>query len=206
MAVENGNHRDRDDRAAAAAAGGMRRWLPWIIGAIALLILILALRGCDDDDRGAETITDADTASLEAGGTGAATATTLGEAAAWNSQAFTAYLGGTEPVGRTFALDRITFASGSSLVRNEAQGQIAEVAAALQTRPTARISLRGYADPEGDAAANQELSATRTQAVRNALIKAGAAENQIVAASAMGETGDAAIEANRRVEITLTAR
>lgn len=202
MAVNNG-HDDRDRHAAAAAEGGMRRWLPWILGAIALLILILALRSCGDDDRAATTDT--------AGGTTAITpvdgsTAMAGDTAAWNSAAFTSYLGGTEPVGRAFALDQVTFASGSSLIRNEAQGQIAEVAAALKARPTARVSLRGYADPEGEAAANQELSETRTQAVRNALIKAGAGEDQIAAASAMGETGDAASEANRRVEITVTAR
>ena len=205
MAVTNGNDdRDRHDRVAAGATGGTRRWLPWIIGAIALLILILALRSCGDDDR-VDTATTADTAALDPAVTGAGTATT-GEAAAWNGAAFTSYLGGTEPVGRSFALDRVTFASGSSLIRNEAQGQIAEVAAALKARPTARVRLRGYADPAGAAAANQELSETRTQAVRNALIKAGAGENQIAAATGLGETGNAAVEANRRVEITVTAR
>lgn len=205
--VDTNHDRDRDR---VAAAGGTRRasWLPWVIGAAAVLLLILALRGCDDDDaRSDAALTEADTASLEAGGTVPAAGTAAaGGAAAWNNAAFTSYLGGSEPLGRTFALDRITFASGSSLIRNDAQGQIAEVAAALKARPTARVSLRGYADPAGDAAANQELSETRTQAVRNALIKAGAAESQIVAASAMGETGNAATEANRRVEITVTAR
>ncbi|MGX7953154.1 OmpA family protein [Tsuneonella sp. HG249] len=207
MAVNNGNDHDRHDRAADAAGGGMRRWLPWIIGALALLLLLLALRSCDDDrgEAGTETVITGDTTTVTPAGTAAGTAAT-GEPSAWNSAAFTSYLGGNEPVGRAFALDQVNFASGSSLIRNEAQGQIAEVAAALKARPTARVSLRGYADPAGDAAANQELSETRTQAVRNALIKAGAGENQIAAASAMGETGNAATEANRRVEITVTAR
>ncbi|MFA9199971.1 MAG: OmpA family protein [Cypionkella sp.] len=207
--VDPNHDRDRDH---LGAAGGARRpaWLPWVLGAAAILLLLLLLRSCNDDDaRSDAALTDADTASMEAGGTvpaaGSMAAGAAG-AAAWDNAAFTSYLGGTEPVGRTFALDQVTFASGSSLVRNEAQGQIAEVAAALKARPSARVSLRGYADPAGDAAANQELSETRTQAVRNALIKAGAAENQIVAAEALGETGDAASEANRRVEITVTAR
>jgi outer membrane protein OmpA-like peptidoglycan-associated protein len=203
MAVTNGNDdRDRRDR---AAAGGTRRWLPWVLGALALLLLILALRSCGDDEADRATTTGANNAAMAPAGTPVG-ATAGGEAAAWNSAAFTSYLVGSEPVGRAFALDQVTFASGSSLIRNEAQGQIGEVAAALRARPTARVSLRGYADPAGDAAANQELSETRTQAVRNALIKAGASENQIEAASAMGETGDAATEANRRVEITVTAR
>lgn len=203
--VDTNRNDDRDRRDAAAAAAGTRRWLPWIIGAIALLMLILALRSCGDDDRGDTEAVTADSEAMIEGVEDDSAAMT-GTAGEWNGAEFTRYLGGSDPVGRTFALDRVTFASGSSLVRNEAQGQIAEVAAALRARPTARVSLRGYADPEGDAAANQELSQTRTQAVRNALIKAGAREEQIVAASALGETGSSATEANRRVEITVTAR
>lgn len=204
MPITDPNDPDRRDRApaAATAGGGVGRWLPWLLAAIALVILILALRGCDDDRRAADVeraSPGAGTASPTAGPVGA-------EAAAWDSEAFGRYLAGSEPVGRTFVLDRITFASGSSLIRNEAQAQIAEVAAALRARPSARVRLRGYADPEGDAEANRELSETRTQAVRNALIRAGAAPEQIAAASAMGETGETASEANRRVEITLTAR
>ena len=116
MAINSG-HDDHDRRAAAAAEGRIRRWLPWILGAIALLILILALRSCGDDDRSDNITTTGDPAVVDPAATSTLGTPVAGEASAWNSQAFTTYLGGNEPVGRAFALDRVTFASGSSLIK-----------------------------------------------------------------------------------------
>ena len=200
------NDSNRHDRAAAPATG-RNRWLPWVMGALVLLGLILLLRSCGDDDRAADVADDGTIATTGAADTAATDpALAAGGSMAWNANAFGTYLAGNEALGRTFGLERVTFASGSSLLRGDALSEVQEVAAALKARPTARVTLRGYADPAGDAAANQELSETRTQAVRNALIKAGAGENQIVAAEALGETGNAATARNRRVEITVDAR
>lgn len=202
----NGNN-DRDRRDGVAGTTGRRnRWLPWVIGGILLLLLLLALRSCSDDDNDAaadQTVAEAP-AGTDAGTVPAATA--VGQTTDWNREAFGSYLAGDEAIGRTFALGRVTFASGSALMNSDAKAQVSEVAEALKGRPTARVSLRGYADPAGDAAANQALSQQRTDAVRNALVSAGAGENQVTSASALGETGDAAVEANRRVEITVTGR
>ncbi len=204
MADINGNQ-DRNRHDGVGTTGARRnRWLPWVIGGILLLVLFLALRSCGDDDS-----TDASQTVAEAPVAGAADiapATATDETLDWNSETFATYLASTDPVGRSFALGRVTFASGSALLNNDAKAQVGEVATALKGRPTARVSLRGYADPAGDAAANQALSQQRTDAVRNALIGAGAGENQVTSASALGETGSAAVEGNRRVEITLTAR
>jgi len=203
-----------DDRREAGVPPPRRRpnWLLWVIGAVLLLLLLLAVRSCADNDADADhagNVADADNVAMapdESAGAGTAAMADAGQPVVWNREAFTTYLGGTEPVGRAFALDRVTFNSGSALLKADAKAQIAEVAAALKARPTARVSLRGYADPAGDAAANQALSEQRTNAVRNALVDAGASEAQVAAAQALGETGNAAVEANRRVEITVTAR
>lgn len=202
--------RERDRRDATGAPVVRNRWLPWVIGGVVLLLLLLALRSCGDKDADDTAVVTDNAASAPSGtvtGTVAATgAAGAGAASAWDRTAFSDYLAGNEPVGRAFALERVTFASGSVLLNADAKAQVGEVAAALKARPTARVSLRGYADPAGDAAANQALSEQRTNAVKNALVAAGAGKDQVAAASALGETGDAAIEANRRVEITVTAR
>jgi outer membrane protein OmpA-like peptidoglycan-associated protein len=203
------NDPNRRDRVGAPVAG-RKSWLPWVIGGIVLLLLILLLRGCGDDEATVATGTGEDTAAMApadgTAGMGAGGAMTPGQATAWNANEFGTYLGGTEPVGRSFALERVTFASGSALLNADARAQINEVAAALKSRPSARVSLRGYADPAGDAAANQALSEQRTAAVRNALVDAGATAAQVAATSAMGETGTDTNVGNRRVEITVTAR
>lgn len=177
-----------------------KKWLPWVIGALLLLGLLLLLRTCGDDgDAAVQTAATDDMA-------GRTTAATPAGATAWNTDVFGTYLSGDEALGRSFALERVTFASGSALLNADARAQLGEVASALKSRPSARVSLRGYADPEGDAAANQTLSQQRTDAVRNALIEAGANLDQVRSASGLGETGIAAVAGNRRVEITVTAR
>jgi membrane fusion protein (multidrug efflux system) len=205
MVGTNGSRDHNHDRGNAGAPAGRRKpWLPWLIGGVLLLLLLLALRSCGEDDevQNAQETATAETMGPRVEGTVTANAAPT----AWSSQDFAGYLGGTEPLGRAFVLERVTFASGSALLNADAQAQIREVATALKGRPSAKVALRGYADPAGDAAANQALSSQRTDAVRNALIKAGANEAQVAAAGAMGETGNAAVEGNRRVEITVTAR
>lgn len=203
MVNNDPNHRN----GTANSGNGAKRWLPWVIGALLLLGLILLLRSCGDDE--AATVSEDPAATIDSstvGGTvGNGTAGT-NQTINWSAGDFGIYLSGNEPLGRSFALERVTFASGSALLNADARAQIGEVAAALKSRPTARVELRGYADPEGDAAANQALSEQRTQAVRNALTDAGAQASQVTAATALGETGNAATSENRRVEITVTAR
>lgn len=66
------------------------------------------------------------------------------------------YLAGNQPLGQTYELSQVTFHSGSAELGAAANDEIADTAGALQPRSTARVSLRGYADPAGDAAANRE--------------------------------------------------
>lgn len=196
------NDPNRRDHATTPTGERKKNWLPWVIGALLLLGLIFLLRSCGDDDDAAVQTTSTD----DVAGAPATSMTNPAEPTAWNANEFGTYLGGNQPVGRAFALERVTFASGSALLNADAQAQLGEVASALKTRPTARVALRGYADPDGDAAANQALSQQRTDAVRNALIKAGAQAGQVASSAALGETGNAAVAGNRRVELTVTAR
>lgn len=202
MVDNDPNHHDR----AGAPVGSRKAWVPWVIGAAGLLLLVLLLRSCGGEDDAAVTDPARETVTAFPDGEAEVMPVASDRANPWDAGAFGSYLAGNEPLGRAFALERVTFASGSALLNSDAKAQIGEVAAALKARPSARVSLRGYADPQGDAAANQALSAQRTDAVRNALVDAGAALAQVTSARALGETGSSATAGNRRVEISVTAR
>lgn len=197
LATDRSNHvhgvstgRDAPER-----KGGLG-WLPWLIGLLLLGLLLWWLLGRDDDRDAVVAPVDEPTLSAAA---------TPEAAVAYNTADFDRYLGGTDPVGRTFSFDRVTFASGADTLDATGRAELAEVASVLKRYPNARLSLVGYADPEGDAAANQALSQRRAEAVRAALEKAGAGSG-VVAVAAEGETGTAAVRSNRKVEARVTAR
>ncbi len=179
-----------------AAPAGMGK-LPWIIGGLLLLgLLLLLMRSCS---------TDPDTVAVDTTPTNTAVTTDVVTVDPYDRNRFDTYVSGTEPIGRSFALDKVTFATGSSTLDKQAANQINDVAASLRARPTTRIALRGYADPAGDAGANLKLSQQRVNAVTKALVAAGVGAAQIVSA-AEGETGTTAVRDNRRVELAVTAR
>jgi outer membrane protein OmpA-like peptidoglycan-associated protein len=206
MADRDGNrHHDRSYGHGTGTTPERRRSLiGWLLGAALLVgLLVLVLRGCDDTaDRTAAvpgTTTSAGTGRVSDAGD------PMVPAGAYRSADFDNYLAGTEPVGRAFALDRVTFATGSSDLDDNARAELAELAGVLRRYPSARIEVVGYADPEGDEAANQTLSRQRAEAVRAALSEAGAA-GSAVSLAAEGETGAAATRANRKVEVRVTSR
>lgn len=203
--VDNRNDRDVHGHSSLSSAPEDKKtnWLPLLLGALLLLgLLFLLLRGCDDEE---PVVTPTDTATpvetTAAAPVGAAAVAPV----AYSRETFDRTLTGTDPLPVTYGLDRVTFASGSSELNSEAQSELSGLAQSLSGRQTARISLRGFADPAGDAAANQKLSEERVAAVRKALVDGGVAESQIETAAA-GETGMAATQENRRVEITLLSR
>ena len=191
-------------RAGRAPVGTSKRNLwPILLAILALIVLaILLTRSCADRN------VDEGTPMTTAAGVDPATTTTGmtgGTATAYERGTLATYLAGADPLPATYELSQVNFASGSAELEDAANAEITDVAAALQGKASARIALRGYADPEGDAAANQALSERRAEAVRAALVEAGAQQQQIELA-ALGETGNAATRKNRRVEMTVTAR
>jgi outer membrane protein OmpA-like peptidoglycan-associated protein len=187
-------------RDAPEREGGLG-WLPWLIGLLLLGLLLWWLLGRDADRDAVVIPTDEPTLSAAAPGT----VEGRPAAVAYTTADFDRYLAGTEPVGRVFALDRVTFASGADTLDAQGRAELAELAGVLKRYPGARLALTGYADPAGDAAANQALSQRRAEAVRAALAEAGVAAN-VVSLEAAGETGSAAVRANRKVEARVTAR
>lgn len=201
---------DNRDEHRVGSAGARRRWIPLAIGAaILLLLLIFGLRSCSDtqyaqpgDDTaiGADPVTGA-----PAGSTGLGDASTAGVAdGSFTADGLRGYLGGTDasagPDGRTFGLDRVTFDTGSAQLDQQDQGVISEVAGVLRQFPNASVTVTGYADPAGDAAANKKLAAQRAVAVKQALTNAGIPTAKLTT-NVVGETGGAATQENRRVEL-----
>ena len=77
----------------------------------------------------------------------------------------------------------------------------------LASFPSVHIDLKGFADPRGDAAANQRLSERRAKWVKGKLIEFGIAPQRI-SMQGMGATGQAEGSQNlskqRRVDATMT--
>ncbi|PZN29931.1 MAG: hypothetical protein DIU71_13365 [Proteobacteria bacterium] len=73
----------------------------------------------------------------------------------------------------------VLFRTGSAEIDAPMAERLAALGQLLAAHETLRIDLNGFADPRGDEAANLVLSHERANAVREALIRGGAAPEQI---------------------------
>jgi outer membrane protein OmpA-like peptidoglycan-associated protein len=111
--------------------------------------------------------------------------------------------------GVVVTLGDVLFASGETMLLEGALSSLEEVVDLLQTEPDKKIRVEGHTDSRGAAETNLELSQKRAEAVREALIELGVAEERITAlgmgedfpiASNDDEVGRAQ---NRRVDVIL---
>ena len=65
----------------------------------------------------------------------------------------------------------VVFRQGKSIIDPEQFASIVQIARYMDSHPDVKVTIRGYASPEGDAAQNQKLSEQRAENVRNALVK-----------------------------------
>ena len=65
----------------------------------------------------------------------------------------------------------VTFGQGKSTVDNSQLPNVERIATLLKNRPNARVIIKGYASPEGNADVNARLAQSRAEAVKNLLIK-----------------------------------
>jgi outer membrane protein OmpA-like peptidoglycan-associated protein len=105
------------------------------------------------------------------------------------------------------ALDNVFFDFGTAQLSPEAEPAILEMVKLLTDNSALKVYIVGHTDWVGDAAANQDLSAARAQAVVNALVQAGIDKGRLGAAG-MGLFAPRASNAteagralNRRVEL-----
>lgn len=160
--------------AAAAASSGFMRWLPWLVGAAALLFLWNMFSG-------KPTPTPAPAPAAKAVAPPAAPA----------------------PAAVAVTLPaKVYFDVGAATIGADGNKTISAVAD-LVKKDAVKIAITGYTDKTGDQARNEELAKNRALAVRDALKAAGVAESVIEMKMPMFvELGTAGGEAEaRRVEI-----
>jgi outer membrane protein OmpA-like peptidoglycan-associated protein len=111
-----------------------------------------------------------------------------------------------------FRFDRLSFDSKSATLRPESTEQLANIAQIFKAYPALHITIGGFTDNTGDAAANLQLSQARANSVMRELIKMGLGADR-VEAEGYGETAPVAdnfTEAgrlrNRRVALRITAQ
>ena len=198
--------RDRDPRLTPVVPV-WRKYLPWIIGAVVVLLLLLFLSRCGDDRATVDpTVTDAAAVPAETGPALPPTASPAGVSG------LDAYLAGSDAAPRTFAFERVNFDTGASTIRPQDRPEIQAVAAVLSRYPNAHVRLYGYADARGSDAANRTLAQARADVVRSALIASGVDGRRIEALSG-GETNPVDSNAtagglaeNRRTELVVVQR
>jgi outer membrane protein OmpA-like peptidoglycan-associated protein len=162
--------------ATAASKSGLRRWLPWLIGAAVLLFLWNLLSGRS-------------TPSMPAPSATAPTAAPAQMPA---------------PAAAAVGLPaKVYFDVGAATIGAEGSKTIAAVADAIK-QGGLKVALTGYTDKTGDVAKNEELAKARALAVRDAMQAAGVDAATIEMKSPMFvEVGAAGSDAEaRRVEIT----
>lgn len=88
---------------------------------------------------------------------------------------------------------QVYFRTGDATLAEGTEKRLHELGAMLAAMEDVTVQLEGYADPRGDAEYNQQLSAERAAAVRDALLAAGLAPGRITV-NALGESGARAPE------------
>lgn len=188
-------------------------YLPWIVGIVGVLLLLLLFKSCVQDKRNdavatetTTTVTDTGANTVVAETAGAPAAVPLGVSG------LATYLGGTGPTPATFVFEKINFDTAKSDVRPIDQDEVNAVAATLKQYGQARIRIAGYADARGSDPANQTLGKDRAEAVKAALVKQGIDGGRVETASGgEGDPVDTNATAggraeNRRTELVVVSR
>ena len=193
------------------AVGGPapRGWLPWVIGAIGLLLLFLLFRSCAHHDAAPAPVAPAalpvEAVKLPNGQTVSLAPDTLN----YELQRF---LASADPAPRTFTFDKLNFDTGSAAIRADDQPTIDALAQILAAYPKARVKVIGYTDARGAPPANDTLGQERAASVAAALAAKGVDKAWMQAASG-GETNPRDTNAtaqgrfeNRRTELEVVAK
>lgn len=202
-----------------AIGDGVKRrnyYLPWILLALAVLLILLFLtRGCAK-----EPVADVTPASPPAQQTAALPVETVtlpnGNKVDLTPNTLNyelqRYLASTDAAPRTFSFDKLNFDTAKSDIRAEDQDTVNALGQILNAYPNAKGKLVGYADARGSGQGNAELGAARANAVLAALTAKGVTAGRFEAASG-GEGNPTATNAtaegqfeNRRTELVITAK
>jgi outer membrane protein OmpA-like peptidoglycan-associated protein len=159
--------------AAAAGTSGLRRLLPWILGALALFLLWNWF-----SNRSKPEAVPAPAPAVEA-----------------------PVAAPVAPPAVVTLPASVYFETGSAAIGDEGKATI-NGAAAIVAAEGGNVAITGHTDKTGDPAANEELAKQRALAVRDALMAQGVAEGSIVMQPPMFVTGAINDREARRVDIT----
>jgi len=201
---------------------GRKSILPWLLGALAAIILLaLLLRSCDRDDADVtanDSAPVATTTTTTAAATGVAAPVALPGGRSVDLAPGTInydvqrYLAGTEATPRTFTFEKLNFESGRADIRAEDRQDLDNLAQILVAYPSVRVRVVGYTDAQGPAQPNAQLGLERARNVAAALTAKGVASDRLETASG-GEANPADTNAtaggrfeNRRTELIVLSR
>jgi outer membrane protein OmpA-like peptidoglycan-associated protein len=208
MPDANGGHRDGAPRHVHIEKK-KANWLPWLLLALGMLALLLALSRCDQEE---EAVVVAPTGTPTAEGVIATTPNAGTSAAVAGTAALGGFLAGTEATPRTFQFEKLNFDTAASTVRPEDAAEINQIAATLKQYPNARIRIAGYADARGAERANVALGKARADSIKAALVGQGIDAGRVETVSG-GEADPVDTNAtpggrfeNRRTELVVTTR
>lgn len=198
--------------AASAAGGGLVKWLPWVVVALAALF---ALSYFGNGKPGTETAPPQVAASAPASAASDA-ATSASDATPAASEAATAASGASAasepPAGagvvalQTDGLPalQVYFDSGKTDVGADFATQSKALVDYLQAHADVQAVLSGFSDPSGNSLANDELAKSRAKAVQAALVAEGvAADRTVLEKPADAPAGADSAAAQRRVDVVL---
>ena len=190
-------------------------YLPWIVGIVGLILLLLLLRSCLHREAPAPVpAPEASTASapLPVEAVKLPDGTSVNVAPQTLNYELQRYLASSEATPRTFAFDKLNFDTGSATIRAEDQPNVDALAQILGAYPKAKVKIVGYTDARGTAPSNAQLGEQRAEAVVAALAAKGIGKERAEATSG-GEANPADTNAtaqgqfdNRRTELVVTAK
>lgn len=215
-------HADHGPRDVHVEGDRDKSWLPWILGSLALLaLLIFGLRSCDGQSptqavqpadnavatapAATDVVVEEQSVTLPGGGTMMLATGTIG-------YELQRYLASEERAPRTFEFERLNFDTAKADVRAVDRPMVDGLGQILKAYPESRVRIVGYADARGETAANAGLGLNRAKAVAAALTAAGIDAGRIETATG-GETNPDATNAtatgqaeNRRTELVVLAK
>ena len=195
---------------AAAGSGGLMKWLPWVVVALAA---VFGLSYCGKNRTADLPASGASAPAIEAPASAASEAAAVPAPAPAASAASAAASTADEPTGsavvslvdaNSLPALKVYFDSAKSDVHGDFAAKSADLVNYLKANADGKAVISGFNDPTGNAAANAELSKQRAQAVQAALLAQGVTEDRTVLEKPAETTGTAVTNAaSRRVEVVL---
>ena len=210
------------------SSAGSFNWLPWILGALALLAVLFLSRSCKTEEPAAPVVVTpapAPAPVVEAPAPVAAAdglidrkladGTTIRIAADGVESKLLAFIEDpARAVDKTtwFSFDRLEFETGSATLKATSNAQLDNIAAIFKNYPKVALKLGGYTDNTGNKETNMKLSEARAKTVMAGVVSRGTAPDRL-SAEGFGEQFPVADNAtaegrqhNRRVDVRVTAK